>query len=255
MKTPPLSIKRAFTLVETVVAIGVLAVLLAGFVIVFAPAAAGIKKAISVQEADRLTSTLEQELVTFRKETNLPTKTPPTSPFTGFDKAFDWIKKSNVPATSLLIYQYRGSLTAAARTDDGTPVPVPDARGKIAGKDYMLQTMVRRKNDTAKLNEDLAAVEGGVYFVRCTQLKFNTQNGQLGTGTPGSIGDPKGATPDYPSADTYPEAVITFTADFYSLPTKSAGYFTSGYDNYFTTTTATTSTKKPLFSRNLGVRR
>ena len=49
---------------ETVIAIGVLAVLLTGFMIVFAPAAAGIRKSINVQEADRLASTLEQELVT-----------------------------------------------------------------------------------------------------------------------------------------------------------------------------------------------
>ncbi|MCP5533718.1 MAG: prepilin-type N-terminal cleavage/methylation domain-containing protein, partial [Akkermansiaceae bacterium] len=38
--------RRGFTLLETVIAIGVLAVLLTGFILVFAPAAAGIKKAI-----------------------------------------------------------------------------------------------------------------------------------------------------------------------------------------------------------------
>jgi prepilin-type N-terminal cleavage/methylation domain-containing protein len=40
---------RGFTLLETVIAIGVLAVLLTGFIIVFAPAAEGIKKSINVQ--------------------------------------------------------------------------------------------------------------------------------------------------------------------------------------------------------------
>ena len=66
MKNPSSSRKRAFTLLETVIAIGVLAVLLTGFMIVFAPAAAGIRKSINVQEADRLASSLEQELVTLR---------------------------------------------------------------------------------------------------------------------------------------------------------------------------------------------
>ena len=39
MKTPASHRNRAFTLIETVIAIGVLAVLLTGFIIVFAPAA------------------------------------------------------------------------------------------------------------------------------------------------------------------------------------------------------------------------
>ncbi|MEN9974751.1 MAG: hypothetical protein RLZZ282_757, partial [Verrucomicrobiota bacterium] len=54
---------RAFTLIETVIAIGVLAVLLTGFMMVFAPAAAGIRSSLSLHEADRLSSTLEQEMV------------------------------------------------------------------------------------------------------------------------------------------------------------------------------------------------
>ncbi|MCU0752004.1 MAG: type II secretion system GspH family protein, partial [Akkermansiaceae bacterium] len=93
--------KRGFSLIETVIAIGVLAVLLTGFMIVFAPAAAGIRKSINVQEADRLATTLEQELVTFR------TGDPGGN---GFGKAFTWIKDSNNANTALLIYQYRGSL-------------------------------------------------------------------------------------------------------------------------------------------------
>ena len=89
MKTQSSFRKCGFTLIETVIAIGVLAVLLTGFIIVFAPAAAGIKNSVNLQAADRLASTLEQELVTLRKGQ----KDDDDKEFaTGFDKAFDWIK-------------------------------------------------------------------------------------------------------------------------------------------------------------------
>jgi prepilin-type N-terminal cleavage/methylation domain-containing protein len=251
MKTHSSFRKRGFTLLETVIAIGVLAVLLTGFMVVFAPAAAGIRKAINVQEADRLTSTLEQELVTFRKgnESGLPAKT--STVYTGFDKAFGWIMKSNSAADALLVYQYRGSLTDAPRTDDNTPAPVPakDLRGKVAGKDYSLQTMLRRKSDS-KFMQDLEAVEGGVYLVKCTQLVFDTTKGGMVVGKAGEIIDPKGSA-KATSADDYPEAVIAFSAEFFNLPAKSASFFDSS-TNF---SKAFTAAKTPVFTRNLAVRR
>jgi type II secretory pathway pseudopilin PulG len=132
MKTPPSSLKRAVSLIETVIAIGVLAVLLTGFMLVFAPAAAGIKKAISAQEADRLASTLEQELVTSRG----------SDPKPGFNKAFERLKGSYTANTALLVYQYRGSLSKPPRTD-GTPEPVADASSKRPGVDYAVVSVVR----------------------------------------------------------------------------------------------------------------
>ena len=224
---------RGFTLVESVIAIGVLAVLLTGFVIVFAPAAAGIKKSINVQEADRLASTLEQELVTSRG----------TEPTPGFSKAFQWIKESNVANNALLVYQYRGSLSS--QRADGTPEPVADAASKVAGKDFAVLSMVRRKGD-ANFTADLPAVEGGVYLVKCTQLVF--QGGELKPGTAGSIRDPKGTAASQ-SADDYPEAVIAFTAEFHALPGKSEGFMGAPFTKYFN------NAKNPVFTRNLAVRR
>lgn len=234
MKFPSSLRRRGFTLLETVIAIGVLAVLLTGFMIVFAPAAAGIRKSINVQEADRLASTVEQELVTLR--------TGDTEK-TGFEKAFNRIKGSSKASDALLVYQYRGSLTSLR--SDGTCQPVPTINNKMPGKDYVLQTMVRSRGD-AKFKEDLPAVEGGVYLVKCTQLIFD--KGELKTGTAGMIQDPKNAGGDTTS-DNYPEAVIAFTADFYTLPAKSQGYFDSKFSDTFT------KVKNPVFSRNLAVRR
>jgi prepilin-type N-terminal cleavage/methylation domain-containing protein len=244
MKTPSLFRKRGFTLIETVIAIGVLAVLLTGFVIVFAPAAAGIKKSVNLQAADRLASTLEQELVTLTPGQGSATITP------GFDKAFKWIKGSNAGTVNdaLLAYQYRGSLTAAPR-DDGTPIPVASIKDQVPGKDYVVQSMVRRKGDAIFLDEDLPSVEGGVYLVKCTQLVFDATSGALIAGTPGQITDPKNPGAAVAVID-YPEAVIAFSADFYSLPQKSKAYFDGMKfaDDY-------TKAKKPIFTRNLAVRR
>lgn len=237
MKTHSSFRKRGFTLLETVIAIGVLAVLLTGFMVVFAPAAAGIRKSINVQEADRLATTVEQELVTLRKG---------ATEKTGFEKAFNRIQKSNSANDALLVYQYRGSLNNLR--PDGTPEAVPNVRDKLPGEDYTVQTMLRSKSDP-NFREDLAAVEGGIYLVKCTQLVFDSK-GQLILGKIGEIKDPKpaGGAPAT-TVDDYPEAVIAFAAEFFSLPAKSSGYFDSGFANTFT------KVKNPVFTRNLAVRR
>jgi prepilin-type N-terminal cleavage/methylation domain-containing protein len=242
MKTPSLHRQRGFTLLETVIAIGVLAVLLTGFMIVFAPAAAGIRKSINIQEADRLASTLEQELVTLRPGQQ------PTTAKTGFAKAFEWIRGSDKATDALMIYQYRGSMTSLR--PDGTPEPVPNINNKVPGKDYTVQTMVRSLKDNEAFKKDLTAVEGSVYFVKCTQLIF--KDGALTTPTPpapGKILDPKPPNTEAATPDDYPEAVIAFSGEFFAVPTKSAAYFDSRFSEYFT------KAKNPVFTRNLAVRR
>lgn len=241
MKTQPSIRTNGFTLLETVIAIGVLAVLLTGFMVVFAPAADGIRKSINVQQADRMASALEQELVTPRGG-----ETPVSK--TGFDKAFDRIKNSDKAASALLAYQYRAKIPHSPRSpDDGTSAPEPSLSGK-PGEDYVVVPMVRRLSDTAKLKEDLSAVEGGVYLVKCTQLIFD--GGQLKAGTAGKILDPKDKSKEAATADLYPEAVIAFSADFYLMPAKSADYFSSS-----AFTTKFPNLKSPVFTRNLAVRR
>jgi prepilin-type N-terminal cleavage/methylation domain-containing protein len=242
MKTNSISRVRGFTLLETVIAIGVLAVLLTGFMVVFAPAADGIRKSINVQQADRMASALEQELVTPRDGENPVNKT-------GFEKAFNWIKDSNSkdaassnPENALVAYQYRGKMGDLRA--DKTPQPVKDLTGK-PGEDYVVVPMVRRKKDKAFI-EDLPAIEGGVYAVKCTQLVFN--GGQLKAGTGGAIVNPKDST-SAPNADAYPEAVIAFSADFYLLPAKAETYFKGAFNTQFK------NFKAPVFSRNLAVRR
>ena len=216
-----------------------LAVLLTGFIIVFTPAADGIRKTISTQQADRLTSALEQELVTLRG-------TEETDEFkTGFGKAYKLIEESDTAETAILVYQYRGKLSGERRPD-GTLEPEPSVENKSPGKEFLVVPMARTKDDTAFL-EDLAAVEGPVYLVKCTQLIFN--NNELVLGTLGEIKNPKDGSPSA-SADAYTEAVIAFAADFYQMPTNASGFFSgSSFADRFE------SVKTPVFSRNLAVRR
>lgn len=254
---------RAFTLIETVIAIGVLAVLLTAFMLVFTPAADGIRKSINVQLADRMASTLESELALLRVgEENDGAKI-----YTGFDKAYKWIndsmKTSNPEA--VFVYQYRGDLSKPLRAD-GTLQPFPSASKGVNGEDYTVVTMARRRvapsgtaTDT-NFKDDLTALEGRVFAVKLTQLIFSGSAGLIES-TKGKVTDPTppevdltvlpGDTKPGISA-TYPEGAIAFSASFYGLPSSSYAYLggTGGGAKF-----EASKLKNPYFTRNLAVRR
>jgi len=236
----------AFTLTETVIAIGVLAVMLTGFIAVFTPAAQGIRRSISSEQADRLTTTLENELATLRANSESPAPAPAFA--TSFDKAFKWIQEGNKPtnAIPIFVYQYRGDPTSIR--SDGTPTPMTTITGE-PGKNYIVQSMARRLTD-AELANDLKAIEGSVFFVKPTQLVFEA--GQLVLSkTPATIKNADGTNAENTQALPYKEAMIAFSAEFHSVPTKSIAYLKS---TTFTTRFSST-TNKPIFTRNLAIRR
>ncbi|MGA0900368.1 MAG: type IV pilus modification PilV family protein, partial [Luteolibacter sp.] len=207
-----------FSLIETVIAIGVVAILLSGFLIVFAPAAAGIKDSINSKAATRLVNTLEQELVSLRGQTQVDNFG------TGFNKAYEYIKgsagESADPNNAILVYKYRASLSAR-RPSDGTPEPVNDIDGLSPGEDYVVRNMMRRKGE-AEFNADIPAIEGPVYLVKCTQLIMmpdpSTGEIKLMPATPGQIANEATPTTAVDDPDNYNHAVVAFVADFYSLP-------------------------------------
>ncbi len=257
MKNPTLTLSpgmthrcaRGFTLMETVIAIGVLAVLLTGFIAVFTPAAQGIRRSISAQQADRLTTTLERELVTLRKDQE------DSSITTGFAKAFNWILEGNDPADAIFVYQYRGDPKVAPRTD-GSLQPTNRTDGQ-PGQDYVIQSMARRASETTELTKDLDAIVGSVFYVKPIQLVYdknamvlNNEDFKSGSFMPIAHTDDTGNLAKATDAATYNDAVIAFSAEFYSVPTKSATYLTGpDFDTRFNDST------RPVFTRNLAVRR
>ncbi len=239
MKTQPMVKKSGFTLLETVIAIGVLAVLLTGFMYVFGPAATGIRRAINVQEADRLASTLERELTAVRDKESSKYET-------GFEKAYDWIENSYNAREAIFVYQYRGD--PSEQRQDGTLKALPKAIGS-PGKDYVVQPMVRRMTDPL-FAEDIKAIEGGLFMVKCLQLTYTGSKDELEAkaSSKGRITAPDGGAAG--GVENYPDAVIAFAAEFYSMPAKSIDYLKSTpFSKLFE------SDKNPIFRRNLAVRR
>ena len=167
---------NGFTLMETLLAIAVVAVLLTTFLAVFGPATNTIRRAISVQDADRLSSALEKEMTTLSESE--------TSDYdTAFDKAFDWISNSGSLDSTVVLFNYRGS---TSQITDGKLEPYTENGGE-PGKDYLVQSAVRRLGDSSDLEDLMEAVEGKVFIVNMRQLVRDSSNGGLVTA---EVGDP-----------------------------------------------------------------
>ena len=229
---------RGFTLVESVIALGILVVLITGFLAVFGPAAETIRKTLSIDEASRLQASLEYELTHLREggEKQRYQDDP-------FRKALDWISRSHERDTTVVVYKYK-ALPGQIRTD-GTLEPAERTPG-IAGKDFILQPMVRRISDRF-LEADLEVAEGRVFFVKLRQLVYRGEGIRVSEEV-GTIVDPHDPGENFANNPAeYPEAVVAFEAEYYTLPTTSYSYLNNAFDPAKFT--------RPIFSRNLSVRR
>ncbi|MFT6242317.1 MAG: hypothetical protein ACI9NQ_000941 [Paracoccaceae bacterium] len=229
---------KGFTLAESVIALGILVVLITGFLAVFGPAARTIKKTLSTDEASRLQATLEWEMSNVRDGVERQKYQNDR-----FRKAMEWIAQSEDTGQTVLIYKYRALQGEVRR--DGTLEPAPRELG-IAGEDFIIRPMVRRLSDPL-LEADLDVVEGRVFFVKMRQLVFEG-NGLRVTDEPGKIVDPNNPGQDFSrTPEAFPEAVIVFEAEYYNLPTSSYNYLSNSFDpENFT---------RPIFARNLAVSR
>lgn len=245
---------QGFTLVETVVAMGIITIMITALLAAFAPAVLGIKKSISAKEASRLASTLEYEMSVLR-----PGEVATYS--TSFEKAFEWIKGSGGATTddAILLYQYRGDPSDPRDGDDedGSLNPFDGVDG-LPGQDYVLQSVVRRF-DNINVSGELVpkVVEGRVFLVRMVQLIFNASGELIESPNPGEILDPRGLN-EQTTYDTYPEAVIAYQAQVFVLKSNQHTYISSAAfdltkdvnnDNYPDVL------GKPIFTRNMAVRR
>lgn len=233
--------RHGFTLMETLLAIAVVAVLLTTFLAVFGPATNSIRRAVSVQDADRLSSALEKELSTLREDESGEYNT-------AFDKAFDWISTSGSLDSAIVLFNYRGD---TSQITDGKLEPFLDDNGE-PGKDYLVQSAVRRLGGGKKdLEQLMNAVEGRVFVVRMRQLVRDNNGGltaaQAGSGLVSAGGS--GAS----NAENFEDAVIAFQADFFLLPANSFQYVSGPLAQGGTDFEG--SLGEPLFSRAMAVRR
>lgn len=109
---------KGFTLTEVVLAIGVVAVLIVVFMAMFIPARRTVQSALTIREADRIVHALTAELGELRNsERAAPNarKSSTTRYISAFDKAFYWMQFTSKPATTILVYNYRGG------SDQGRP--------------------------------------------------------------------------------------------------------------------------------------
>jgi len=246
MKTFSHKSARGFTLMESVIAIGVVAVLLTTFLAVFGPASQSIRRALSAQDANRLQTTLERELQILREGTDSDFQS-------AFAKAFDWIENSGEADTAVLLYNYRGD-PKDIRPDQS--LEAYDRDGGQSGREFILQSAVRRRGDSdSDLEKDLKQVQGQIFYVRMTQLVFDPQDGALIPGEHGQISSMHDEGEVANDMDDYPGGMIAFAANFYALKSNNINYIENldlkddngdGHPDVF---------GKPLFSRNLGVRR
>ncbi len=243
---PRLVVRRGFTLMETVIAIGVVAILLTTFLTVFGPAQSTIRRVLSAQEAGRLTTSLERELSSLREG-------PDGAYDNFFHKAFEWIRDSGKPDKAVFLYNYRGDPKKVR--EDASLEPFTLDNGQ-SGRDFILQPAVRRRGDAdADFKADLEKVDGRIYLVRMTQMIYDdAQDPVLIPGTHGEIKNMH-SHDAIESVISYPGAVIAYTADFYALKSNSFDYIENLDLRDANNDGNPDSLGKPLFSRNLGVRR
>lgn len=242
--------RRGFSLIEVVIAIGIVAILLTTFLAVFAPAQKNIQRSLSVKDANRLVSTLENEMGILRKGQE-------DDYSSAFDKAYEWIKGSDTKDTAVLVYQYNAypGNTESELNPDETPraYDVAEENG-IPGRDFVTHTVVRSLGDSdsaALIQEELqpGVVEGPVYVVRMTQLVPDSASGGLEVGTPGQIVDPSASGSVVADSEDYPGAAIAFQAEFFRLRSNLESYVTgNGWD-------FGTNLGEPVSTTNIAVRR
>ena len=265
-----------FTLVEVAIAMGMMAVMISSFMVVFGPSIKGIDKSLSAKEADRLTNALELELNVLRNgEKDTEAKTKDDQYISCFEKTFYWIEESAMTDANrhpVLIYHYRGNPNDVRA--DGTLEPLYDNGNQydpddpdVAGVDYVIQTSVRRLKDTfhtGKISAELYTgnLVGKVYYVKMRQLVYNS-SGEMVLGTLAEVKqlqhpndsletDPNATPPDpeiHLRWQDYDDAVLPYRAEFYEV--KPALWAVVGAAAYNPASTLT----NPVVTKNMAVMR
>ncbi len=235
---------KGFTIMETILAIGLIAMLLGIFLTLFLPAKDMIRAAIAREESDRIISVLRSEMVTLRpNETS--TKTSGNKFASGFDKGFTWFQRSANPGTSIAIFTYRADLSKAPRAD-GTYPAVKVGKNMPAGSTALISMACPITDPLHK--DDIMHAVGPVFLVKMTQL-VDPGNGTFKLAPkPGLVKEASSPTSfisDENSKDSW-GGVLFFQADFYTMsPPSPARYKKMSWNKM----------SRPTFTTNMTLRR
>lgn len=240
--------KGGFTLMETLLAIGLVGVLLSMFLTVFVPARGMVQQALNRQEAERIAGILRAEMSILRPDEQASEGATAASDgqfLSPFDKGFFWLQHSRTPANAIVVYSYRADTTKNQRAD-GTYPTVPASRN-VPGQGNQLVSIACPLNDPLHKDQIKDAV-GPVFLVKMTQI-VDAGGGKFElAGNPGSINganspDKYVSSPD----DKNPwGGVVIYRADFYHMsPPNPARYKGKSWKRL----------GRPMFSVNLSFRR
>lgn len=234
--------RSGFTLMETLLAIAVVAILLTSFLAVFGPATTSIRRALSAQDADRLVSALEVELATLREDERNGSRE------TAFDKAFDWISSSTSLSDAVILFNYRADLNNVV---DGELTAFVGQAG-VPGRDFIVQAVARKLNDgDDDLQQLIDSVEGRIFVVRMRQLVPDGQGALVPSAASNALVSADGISAS--DSRSFADAAIAVQADFFALPASNFNYVSRTLPSSGTDFEGVLG--QPLFSRNLAVRR
>ncbi len=246
--SPQFAHRRGFTIMETILAIGLIAMLLGIFLTLFLPAKDMIRAAIAREESDRVISVLRSEMTTLRQNEQAPassSKSTDTKYVSGFDKAFNWFKRSARPSTSIVIFTYRADLSKSPRADGSYPA-VKIGKDLPAGSTALI-SMACPITDAIHKDDFMHAV-GPVFLVRMTQLVEGT-NGTFTLAKKSGIIKEAGSPETFVSSEKDKDAwgaTLFFQADFYIMsPPSPARYRKMVWEKM----------AQPTFTTNMSIRR
>lgn len=184
-----LSSRRGFTLAELLLAMLVFAIAITTILALLARSIETVDEILVKDEAMRLSGAVEDHFET------LP-----------FNTSYNIIRSQESGGQiNVFAYMYRGD--PENTRDDGTLTPVPSREG-TPGEDYVVVAGVRRTSGSfvpRRLEEDVDALEGGLYYVRLALSPNNPIDPPL-------PGDP----------DNYTSAVVVMFAEYFNIPALDA---------------------------------
>ena len=177
-----MKLRDGFTLMETIVALGVATIALSFFILAMAPATVGIERSNSKKTAQRMAASVENELNTIRDSeiSNYVTES-------SFEKAFDWIQRDGESGQGLLVaFDYRANSQEPPDVDGLLPAFDQNDYLDRAVTDQQQMILQTRVTEIDDLGTHINSIEGTAYVIKLRQMQV-AQDGTLSPATDGTV--------------------------------------------------------------------